>query len=84
MPHTVEEWLAYINTLKGNALRSKAIAANSLAFVRGLKSEGLTSEDVTSILVGFAKRLEADGQSLPGKADGIYLDYNLLLYPVST
>ena len=84
MPHTVEEWLAYISTLSGDPLRSKAIAANSLAFVRGLKAEGLSSEDVTAILVGFAKRLETDGQSLPGKADGIYLDYNLLLYPVST
>lgn len=82
-PQTIPEWLTYIDTLSGAALRSKALAANSLAFIRGMGAEGLTPDDIHAILVGFAKRLEADDQVLPGKADGLYVDYSLLLHPVS-
>ena len=83
-PNTLPEWKAYINTLSGQPLRSKALAANSLAFIRGLEAEGMSAEDITDILKAFAFRLEADDQVLPGKTDGIYLDYTFLIHPVST
>lgn len=80
-PQSVTEWHMYVSTLSGAALWSKALAANTWAFVQGLQAEGLSASEITSIFRSFANRLVEDGQPLPSKADGTYLDYGLLVEP---
>lgn len=82
-PKTVEEWRAYIATLSGPDLLSKAIAANSVAFVRSLETDGLGPFEVHEVLLTFARRIEADGQILPARTTGAFLDYGVFLHPVA-
>ena len=78
MIKTQEEWSAYIDTLSGDPLYSKAMAANSIDFVRGMEAEGI---DASMILSLFAKRFAALGLRPPAKYDGAYMDYNYILNP---
>lgn len=78
-PQTVSEWVAYIGTLSGPGLLSKAMAANSLAFVKLLQEEGMPSSDITAILLAWARRIEDDGQALPEGFWAEYLSYGDLL-----
>lgn len=78
-PQTVFEWRAYIGTLSGPDLLSKAMAANSLAFVQLLQEEGMPPSDITEILLSWARRIEADGQALPEGFWAEYLSYGDLL-----
>lgn len=81
-PQTLDEWKEYIGTLTGDELRSKAIAANSVTFVRVLEDEGLTPGEITAVLEAFAKQFEFDEQEPPGRTEGTYIEYALLLDPV--
>lgn len=73
-PHTLPEWQAYIATLVGDDLRSKAIAANGVTFVRMLEADGLTPQEVKAVFQFFAERLVAEGQEPPAS-------YNAILHP---
>jgi len=81
-PVTIPEWAKYIDTLIGNDLRSKAMAANSLAFMRGLESEGIAPLQVMEILKLFARRFAATGQELPSRYAGALVDLGNLLEPI--
>ena len=82
-PASLDEWEAYINTLSGFDLQSKALAANSLTFVRSIESEGgYKPADITEILRMFAVRLEEQGMHPPGRSAGGYISYANLLHPV--
>lgn len=78
-PQTVLEWDGYIKTLSGPDLRSKAMAANSLAFVQILQEEGMSPSEITEVLLGWARRVEADGQVQPEAFWAEYLSYEDLL-----
>jgi len=78
-PVTLSEWETYIKGLTGDNLRSKALAANSVAFVRRLESEGTPSRTISGILQAFARRFLETDQALPGRLPGSYLDYGTLL-----
>lgn len=80
-PQTLEEWKAYIATLSGPDLLSKAKAANSVAFVRALEEDGHGPFVVHEVLITFARRLAADGQEPPGRTTGSYLNYGIFLTP---
>ncbi len=75
-PKTLPEWQAYITTLSGAPLRSKALAANQIAFVRLLEADGLGPSQITQVYRAFAERLHADGQPLPSLG---YLDYAMFM-----
>lgn len=74
-PRTVEEWRAHLSALAGEALREKAIAANSVAFVRALQEEGYSAEDIEAILRALARRFVETGQRAP--SGGLY-DFDAL------
>jgi hypothetical protein len=78
-PTTLDEWAAYVNTLSGDELRSKAMAANSIAFMRGLEEEGIAPKNVMSILRLFAQRFVATGQEMPSRYDGALADLGQLV-----
>lgn len=78
-PKTLDEWKAYIATLSGNDLASKAAAANSVAFVRALEADGLQPFIIHEVFLTFARRLVAEGQPLPTRTSGAYLDYGVFL-----
>jgi hypothetical protein len=78
-PVTLEEWAAYIDTLDGDSLRSKAMAANSLEFVRNLEDEGTAPRTTMKILRLFAARFKAVGQEPPGRYAGALVDYGQLI-----
>lgn len=80
-PSNLTEWLAYIETLSGPDLLSKALAANQVAFVRSLEGDGLPPQDIAAVFKGFATRLLADEQALPARVSGGYVDYGSLIYP---
>ena len=69
-PKTLPEWRAYFDTLSGEVLREKAIAANTPAFIHTLKEEGYPAPEIHSILIALARRFDADGQRPPG--EGLY------------
>jgi hypothetical protein len=75
-PKTLEDWKAYAATLEGEALRDKAIAANSAPFVRLLKEEGYAAEEIHSILIYIARRFFETGQRPPG--GGLYDLFELM------
>lgn len=81
-PKTLPEWRDYILVLSGADLRSKAIAANSVAFVRALEADGLSARDIADVFRAFAQRLLQDEQVLPSRTTGDYLDYGMVAYPV--
>lgn len=82
-PTDLPSWITYVGTLSGPALLSKAIAANQVAFVRSLeKKDNLTPKDIAGVLQAFARRLIEDGQVIPGRTFGDYVDYGALAYPV--
>ena len=81
-PKTFTEWRAYIMGLAGADLRSKAIAANSVPFVRALEEDGLTAPEILNMFRTFADRLIEDGQVLPSRTTGDYLDYGAIAYPI--
>ncbi len=64
-PKTLAEWEAHIRTLEGDALRSKAIAANTARFVRSLGEEGYTGPQIEAIFGFIAKRFVETGQRMP-------------------
>jgi hypothetical protein len=74
---TLKEWERYISTLSGEALRSKAIAANSYRFVQILLSEGLSSEEINTIFQMFANQFLKTEQTPP--SDG-YVNYQILAF----
>ena len=75
-PATLEQWQEYVNQLQGNDLYEQALGANTLSFVQAIKNDGvLSASEVTQLLKMFAKRLLADGQTLPGTMSGHYLSY---------
>jgi hypothetical protein len=78
-PKTPAEWAAYISGLDGEALWSKAIAANTHAFVQNLQEEGTPSAEIVDVLLLFGLQLEMDGQALPTDMPGQYLSYPALL-----
>ena len=78
-PKTLDEWKAYIATLSGETLTSKAAAANSVAFVRALEADGLQPFVIHEVFLTFARRLITDGQPLPTRTSGSYLDYGVFL-----
>lgn len=82
-PVTIPEWSEYINTLSGSALRSKAMAANTLSFIRGLEAEGIPPRDVMQILRLFAQRFVDTGQEAPSRYDGALVDLGQLLAPIN-
>ncbi len=77
-PQTPAEWQAYVSTLTGDDLLSKAKAANSLSFVRSLESEGYQPASAIDIIRLFARRLVEDGQVLPTAYTGGLMDLSLL------
>jgi hypothetical protein len=64
-PKTLAEWEAHIQTLEGEALRSKTVAANNARFVRSLGEEGYTGPEIEKIFAYLAKRFVETGQRLP-------------------
>lgn len=74
-PETIDEWSAYIQTLEGEDLRSKARAANSWSFVQMLQREGMDPDDITLLMYLFAARMVRTNQMPP--SDG-YLDLRTL------
>lgn len=74
-PTTLPEWKKYISSLRGEALRSKAIAANSLRFVQTLQGEGYSPDDIYAIHVLFAKQFLRTGQEPPSNG---YVNYQKL------
>jgi hypothetical protein len=74
-PRTPREWEQYIGTLRGAQLRSKALAAGSVAFVRQLQEEGYKPKEIEHIFDLFARRFYADGQMPPGRVSGVYINY---------
>ncbi len=79
-PRSVPEWREHLGGLEGDALRSKAIAANTASFVRLLQSEGYGAEDIHSILILLARRFRDTGQNPPG--DGLYDLETLMATPL--
>lgn len=82
-PTTIEEWASYIGTLTGDELYSKALAANTIPFVRSMEEDGYSADDIERILTMFAEQFEHDGQMPPSGVDGTYIDFNMLLAPVT-
>lgn len=78
-PKTLEEWASYIASLSGEALWSKAVAANTLLFVQSLQEEGAAPQEIIDILLLFGLQLERDGQAVPTDMPGQYLSYPALL-----
>jgi len=76
-PKTIEEWQEYVSSLSGEALRSKARAANSWAFVQMLQDEGMTPEGISEIFRLFAAQFLKTGQMPP--SDGDYTNYAILV-----
>ncbi len=64
-PKTLAEWEAHIQTLDGEALRSKAVAANNARFVRSLGEEGYTGPEIETIFTLIALRFVETGQRMP-------------------
>ena len=67
---TLPEWAAYISALAGDALRSKAIAANSQQFADVLRATGIEIDMLRAILLLFCRQFLATGQKIPD--GGIY------------
>ena len=77
-PQSLQEWETYIITLSGDALRSKALALNTLSGVRMLEDEGYQPKDIENIFRMFVARFQSDGQEPPSRVTGCYLDYRSL------
>lgn len=69
-PRTLPEWAGYIATLSGEALSSKARAANSIDFAARLQDEGLSPDEVETLYVLLAKQMKRAGVRLTD--DGLY------------
>jgi len=78
-PRTPREWAAYIGSLQGASLRSKALAAGSVDFVQQLQSEGYSAKEISAIFDMFAEQFDVDGQDPPGRVPGVYINYTDLL-----
>jgi len=75
-PDNLAEWQDHIAGLEGEALRSKAIAANSYRFVQTLQTDGFTAQAIGEILRMIARQFVATGQE--PVQDG-YVDYKALI-----
>jgi len=64
-PTNMSEWAAYINSLSGHPLYSKAVAINCHEFARTLKKERFSMGDVEQIVVLFVRQLRATGTKVP-------------------
>lgn len=82
-PKTLQEWKQYIRSLAGPTLLSKALAANQVTFVRLLEADGLTPTEIATVFQTFAVRLVEDGQAVPSRVEGSYVDYGALAYPTN-
>lgn len=60
-PETLQDWAAYVATLDGERLVSKARAANTVAFTRTLGDEGLTPDEIETVLGLFARQAARRG-----------------------
>jgi hypothetical protein len=80
-PKTLPEWQAYVATLSGPDLLSKALAANQVAFVRLLEEDGMSPADIAGVFQAFANRLVEDEQPVPSRTEGCYIDYGALAFP---
>ena len=67
---TAKEWRDYFQTLDGEALREKAIAANTASFVQSLQQEKLSAQEIHQVFIALAKRFKDTGQRPP--SDGFY------------
>lgn len=56
-PETLADWAAYIATLDGERLVSKARAANTYDFAARLLDEGLTMDEAETVYVLFARQI---------------------------
>lgn len=82
-PVTIPEWTAYIDTLEGDQLRSKAKAANSIDFLRSLEKEGINPKTAVEILGLFARRFQVTNQQPPSKYAGALVDFAQMLTPIT-
>lgn len=65
-PQLFSEWTAYVKSLAGMNLRSKAIAINTQKFMDLMKSkEDFTTNQVKQIILLFVRQLVATGQKIP-------------------
>jgi len=71
-PETVDEWREHIAGLRGETLRSKAIAANSYRFVQTLQSEGFGPVQIHEVFKAIARQFVATGQEPTSMG---YVDY---------
>ena len=69
---TIQEWIDYIQSLDGEELLSKAIAANSIRFVQQLQDKGMDAEEIDRIFVEFANQFSRTGQAPPRSG---FVDY---------
>ncbi len=64
-PQSMKEWAAHIAELTGDALCSKARAANNIDFVEARIDEGYTPDEVETLFVLMAKQLRRTDNMLP-------------------
>jgi hypothetical protein len=69
-PETLADWAAYVATLDGATLVSKARAANSIEFTTRLGEDGLSPDEVETVLVLFARQVARRGVHVGG--DGLF------------
>ena len=79
-PQSLEEWKQYVAGMTGPQLLEQALAANTPGFVRILlDEEGYEASEITAVLRMFAEALDAEGQTVPSRSEGAYLDLASLL-----
>jgi hypothetical protein len=64
-PKSMNEWAAHIAELTGEALCSKARAANNIDFVEARIDEGYSPDEVEALFVLLAKQLRRTDNMLP-------------------
>lgn len=64
-PMNLREWQSYIDRLAGEALWSKAVAANTERFIQTLRDEGFQMAEIEGIMTAFANQFAITGQSPP-------------------
>jgi len=64
-PKTLQEWEIYVRQLAGQALWSKAIAANTQRFVDSLLGDGLTMAEARHVILFFVRQLAHTGMKVP-------------------
>lgn len=62
---TLDQWEQYIQSLTGQELWSKAIAANTQGFADDLRASGLDMSEIKQVILFFVRQLVATGQRIP-------------------